>query len=229
MYKILIVEDEQTIAKAMKERLEMWGYSVLCVQDFKDVMGQFIAFDPQLVLLDITLPYFSGYHWCTEIRKQSKVPILFVSSASDNMNMVMAMNMGADDFIAKPFDLNVFVAKIQAWMRRTYAYVGQTHLIECGGVILNLSEASLQYQDHRLELTKNDFKTLQILMENPGEVISRSAIMTRLWESDSFIDDNTLTVNIARLRKKLEEIELKDFILTKKGIGYCLSTGGHKE
>ena len=229
MYKILIVEDEQTIAKTMKERLEMWGYSVLCVQDFKDVMGQFVAFDPQLVLLDITLPYFSGYHWCTEIRKQSKVPILFVSSASDNMNMVMAMNMGADDFIAKPFDLNVFVAKIQAWMRRTYAYVGQTHLIECGGVILNLSEAALQYQEHRLELTKNDFKTLQILMENPGEVISRSAIMTRLWESDSFIDDNTLTVNIARLRKKLEEIDLKDFILTKKGIGYCLSTGGHKE
>ena len=229
MYKILIVEDEQTIAKTMKERLEMWGYSVLCVQDFKDVMGQFVAFDPQLVLLDITLPYFSGYHWCSEIRKQSKVPILFVSSASDNMNMVMAMNMGADDFIAKPFDLNVFVAKIQAWMRRTYAYVGQTHLIECGGVILNLSEAALQYQEHRLELTKNDFKTLQILMENPGEVISRSAIMTRLWESDSFIDDNTLTVNIARLRKKLEEIDLKDFILTKKGIGYCLSTGGHKE
>ena len=229
MYKILIVEDEQTIAKTMKERLEMWGYSVLCVQDFKDVMGQFVAFDPQLVLLDITLPYFSGYHWCSEIRKQSKVPILFVSSASDNMNMVMAMNMGADDFIAKPFDLIVFVAKIQAWMRRTYAYVGQTHLIECGGVILNLSEAALQYQEHRLELTKNDFKTLQILMENPGEVISRSAIMTRLWESDSFIDDNTLTVNIARLRKKLEEIDLKDFILTKKGIGYCLSTGGHKE
>lgn len=229
MYKILIVEDEQTIARTMKERLEMWGYSVLCIQDFKDVMGQYLAFDPQLVLLDISLPYFSGYHWCSEIRKHSKVPILFVSSASDNMNMVMAMNMGADDFIAKPFDLNVFVAKIQAWMRRTYAYVGQTHLIEYEGVILNLSEATLSYKDEKLELTKNDFKTLQILLENPGEIISRSAIMTRLWESDSFIDDNTLTVNITRLRKKLEDIGLKDFIVTKKGIGYCLSGGGLKE
>lgn len=229
MYKILIVEDEQTIARTMKERLEMWGYSVLCVEDFKDVMGQFLAFEPQLVLLDIALPYFSGYHWCAEIRKRSKVPVLFVSSASDNMNMVMAMNMGADDFIAKPFDLNVFVAKIQAWMRRSYAYVGQIHLMEWEGVILNLNDATLMYKANKLELTKNDFKTLQILLENPGEIISRSAIMTRLWESDSFIDDNTLTVNITRLRKKLEEIGLKDFIVTKKGIGYCLSTGGLKE
>lgn len=228
MYKIMIVEDDQTIGKAMAERLEMWDYSVLCLEDFKDVIGQFVAFDPQLVLMDISLPYFSGYHWCAEIRKISKVPILFVSSASDNMNMVMAMNMGADDFIAKPFDLNVFVAKIQAWMRRTYAYVGQTHLIEFEGVILNLSEATLSYNDNKIELTKNDFKTLQILLENPGEIISRSAIMTRLWESDSFIDDNTLTVNITRLRKKLEEIGLKDFIATKKGIGYSLNTGGTK-
>lgn len=228
MYRILIVEDDQTIARAMKERLEMWDYSVCCVQDFKDVVGKFIAYDPQLVLLDIALPYFSGYHWCSEIRKLSNVPILFVSSASDNMNMVMAMNMGADDFIAKPFDLNVFVAKIQAWMRRTYAYVGQSHLIEHEGVILNLNEATLLYKDNKLELTKNDFKTMQILMENPGEIVSRSAIMTRLWESDSFIDDNTLTVNITRLRKKLEEIGLTDFILTKKGIGYCVNTGGLK-
>lgn len=226
MYKIMIVEDDPIIGKAMAERLETWDYSVLCLEDFKDVIGQFVAFDPQLVLMDISLPYFSGYHWCAEIRKISKVPILFVSSASDNMNMVMAMNMGADDFIVKPFDLSVFVAKIQAWMRRTYAYVGQSHLIEFEGVLLNLSEATLLYNEKKIELTKNDFKTLQILLENPGEIVSRSAIMTRLWESDSFIDDNTLTVNIARLRKKLEEIGLKDFIVTKKGIGYSLNRGG---
>jgi two-component system response regulator protein BraR/BceR len=228
MYRIMIVEDEQTIAKIMQNRLEMWDYTVLCVQDFKDVIGQFTEFDPQLVLMDISLPYFSGYHWCSEIRRRSKVPIIFVSSASDNMNMVMAMNMGADDFIAKPFDLNVFVAKIQAWMRRAYAYVGQTNLIEFEGAILNLTDATLSYNDQKIDLTKNDFKTMQILLENPGEVISRSAIMTRLWESDSFIDDNTLTVNIARLRKKLEEIGLTDFILTKKGIGYSVH-GGARE
>lgn len=226
MYRIMIVEDEQTIAKVMQNRLEMWDYTVMCVRDFKDVISQFTEFDPQLVLMDISLPYFSGYHWCSEIRRRSKVPIIFVSSASDNMNMVMAMNMGADDFIAKPFDLNVFVAKIQAWMRRAYAYVGQTNLIEFEGTILNLTDATLCYNEQKIDLTKNDFKTLQVLMENPGEVVSRSAIMTRLWESDSFIDDNTLTVNIARLRKKLEEIGLNDFILTKKGIGYSVHGGG---
>ncbi len=226
MYRIMIVEDEQTIARAMEERLKMWDYDVCCVTDFKEVMTQFVTYDPQLVLLDISLPYYSGYHWCSEIRKHSKVPILFVSSASDNLNMVMAMNMGADDFIAKPFDLNVFVAKIQAWMRRTYAYVGQTNLIEFEGVILNLTEATLHYKDRKIDLTKNDFKTLQILMENPGEIVSRSAIMTRLWESDSFIDDNTLTVNITRLRKKLEDMGLEDFIMTKKGVGYSVQARG---
>ncbi len=154
MYRIMIVEDEQTIAKVMQNRLEMWDYTVMCVQDFKDVIGQFTEFDPQLVLMDISLPYFSGYHWCSEIHRRSKVPIIFVSSASDNMNMVMAMNMGADDFIAKPFDLNVFVAKIQVWMRRAYAYVGQTNLIEFEGTILNLTEATLCYNEQKIELTK---------------------------------------------------------------------------
>ncbi len=224
MYKILVVEDDPIIAQVMQQTLQNWGYQVDCVTDFKGVLNTFIAAEPQLVLLDISLPYYSGFYWCGEIRKVSKVPILFISSAADSMNMVMAMNLGADDFIAKPFDLGVFVAKIQAIMRRTYDYVGQTNFMSYAGVMLNLTDATLRYGDSQIELTKNDFKTLQVLMENPTEIISRSAIMTKLWESDSFIDDNTLTVNMTRLKKKLEEIGLKNFIVTKKGVGYRVNT-----
>lgn len=223
MYKILVVEDDPIIAQVMQQTLQNWGYLVDSVTDFKNVLNTFIAVEPQLVLLDISLPNYSGFFWCGEIRKISKVPILFISSAADSMNMVMAMNLGADDFIAKPFDLGVFVAKIQAIMRRTYDYVGQSTIMSYAGVILNLTDATLRFGDSQIELTKNDFKTLQVLMENPTEIISRSAIMTKLWESDSFIDDNTLTVNMTRLKKKLEDIGLKNFIITKKGVGYRVS------
>lgn len=222
MYKILIVEDDQVIGKTLKDSLKQWGYEAETIDDFKDVMSQFVNYSPDLVLLDISLPFFNGYHWCTEIRKLSKVPIIFISSMSDNMNIVMAINMGGDDFIAKPFDLNVVIAKIQALMRRTYSFGGQLNAIEHKGVILNLSDTSLQYNEEKIELTKNEFKILQVLFEHVGEVISRDVIMTKLWESDSFIDDNTLTVNVARLRKKLANYGLNDFIKTKKGIGYLV-------
>ncbi|MPW27170.1 response regulator [Alkalibaculum sp. M08DMB] len=222
MYKILIIEDDLLIAKSLKKHLCKWDYEVEYVTDFKQVLEQFIEYNPQLVLLDISLPFFSGYHWCTEIRKISKVPIIFISSASDNMNIVMAITMGGDDFLAKPFDLSVITAKVQALVRRSYAFQGQVNVMEHNGVILNLSDATLNYQDKRINLTKNDFKILQILMENSGQVIGRDMIMTRLWESDSFIDDNTLTVNVTRLRKKLEEAGLSNFITTKKGIGYMV-------
>ena len=172
--------------------------------------------------MDISLPFFNGYHWCTEIRKISKVPIIFISSASDNMNIVMAMNMGADDFIAKPFDINVLVAKIQALIRRTYTFSGNTNLIQHGGVIRNVSDASITYEGKKVDLTKNEYKMLQVLMENTGKVVSRDTIMTMLWETDSFIDDNTLTVNMTRLRKKLEDAGVNDFITTKKGLGYMV-------
>lgn len=222
MYKILIVEDDMIIASSVKEYLRTWWMETEVITDFEKVIENFIAFDPQLVLMDITLPFFNGYHWCQEIRKISKVPIIFLSSMSDNMNIVMAINMGGDDFITKPFDLTVLAAKVQAMLRRTYAFQGQTNVLEHNGAILNLSDTTLLYQEKKADLTKNDFKILQILLENAGKVVSREAIMERLWESDSFIDDNTLTVNITRLRKKLEDIGLEGYIATKKGIGYMV-------
>ena len=223
MHKILIVEDDEGIAKSIEKQIKSWNYEAKCVENFQDVLGEFLDFSPQLVLLDISLPFFNGYHWCSEIRKVSKVPIIFISSASDNMNIVMAMNMGADDFIAKPFDLTVLMAKLQAMLRRTYDFSGQTNLIEHKGVILNTNDATVNYQDKKIALTKNDYKILQILMEQKENVVSREDIMMRLWESDSYIDDNTLTVNVTRLRKKLEGIGVQDFIITKKGIGYMIA------
>lgn len=222
LYKILIVEDDMVIAKVINNHLSKWNYEVKYITDFTDVLNEFIEFDPQLVLMDISLPFYNGYHWCSEIRKLSKVPIIFVSSANDNMNIVMAMDIGGDDFIVKPFDLSVLIAKINALIRRTYSFQGQMNFIEKKGVFLNINDASLTFKDEKIELTKNDFKIMQILMENAGKVVSRDKIMISLWESDSFIDDNTLTVNIARLRKKLEEIGINDFIITKKGLGYLV-------
>lgn len=222
MYKILIVEDDFVIANSLKEHLTNWGYSVEYVEKFKDIISTFISYDPQIVLMDISLPFFNGYHWCKEIRKISPVPIVFISSASDNLNIVMAMNMGGDDFITKPFDLSVLTAKIQAVIRRTYSLQGQSNIIEHDGVVLNLGNATLTYEDKKIELTKNDFRILKIFFESIGKVVSRDSIIIRLWEDDNFVDDNTLTVNITRLRKKLEEIGLSDYIKTKKGIGYII-------
>ena len=222
MYKILIVEDDETIAGGLKTHLERWNYQTECMTDFKDVMGKFLEFEPQLVLLDIVLPFFNGFHWCQEIRKISKVPIIFLSSANDNMNIVMAMNMGGDEFIEKPFDLNVVTAKVQAVLRRTYEFRGTADIMEWNGAILNLADATVLYQDQKQELTKNEFKILQMLLENTGKIVSRESIMTRLWDSNEFIDDNTLTVNVARLRKKMEQIGLGGKIITKKGIGYMV-------
>lgn len=222
MYKILIVEDDMIIAESMKNSLCQWNYETEFITDFKDVTAQFVKFDPHLVLLDISLPFFNGYHWCSEIRKISSVPIIFISSMSDNMNVIMAVNMGGDDFIAKPFDLNILVAKVQALLRRTYSFGGKMDIIEHKGIVLNLSSAMLEYENKKIELSKNEFKILQILFENIGKAISRDDIMTRLWESDSYIDDNTLTVNVTRLRKKLADAGICDLVKTKKGIGYFM-------
>ena len=222
MYKILIVEDDRVIADKMKEHLVKWDFEVACVLVFKRVQEEYTAFDPQLVIMDIILPFYNGFHWCTQIRQISSVPILFLSSANDNMNIVMAMNMGGDDFVEKPFDLNVLTAKIQALLRRAYSCTGQLNVLEYRDVILNLNDAAVTFHGERMELTKNDFKILQILMENAGKIVKRDRIMERLWESDEFIDDNTLTVNMTRLRKKLESIGICDFIATKKGIGYVI-------
>ena len=220
MHKIMMIEDDPVIAKTVGETLTSWGMEVYCVEDFQNVMAEFTSFSPQLVLLDISLPFYNGYHWCQEIRRVSQVPVIFLSSAADKMNIIMAVNMGADDFIAKPFDLNILTAKVQAMLRRTYDFGRETNLLEHRGAILDTGSGILNYQGQRIELTRNEWRILQVLMENKGKAVSRDTLMTRLWESDSFIDDNTLTVNVTRLRRKLEEIGLENFIRTKKGVGY---------
>lgn len=222
MYKILIVEDDNVIAEEVKRHLTKWGYEVQGVSDFGNVLSEFTTFAPHLVLMDIGLPFYNGYYWCGEIRKVSQVPLIFISSASDNMNVVMAVNMGGDDFVTKPFELEILSAKIQAILRRTYSFQNQSTILEYKEIILNLSDMSLLYKGKRLELSKNEFRILQILFENGNNIVSRESIMKRLWDNECFVDDNTLTVNMNRLRKRLEEAGLHEFILTKKGVGYQL-------
>ena len=222
MYRIMIVEDDSTIAEALKRYLEGWDYETVIAEDFKNIMAEFTRVEPDLVLLDIGLPFYNGFYWCTQIRQVSDVPIIFISSASDNMNIVMAMNMGGDEFIEKPFDLHVVTAKVQALLRRTYSYRGSASLMEYKGCILNLADATVTYQDRKTDLTKNEFKIFQCLLENAGKIVTRDEIIARLWESDAFIDENTLTVNVARLRKKLAQIGLEEAVVTKKGIGYMV-------
>lgn len=222
MYKLLIVEDDEVIAGSIQQHMESWGYEAVCVDDFREVLQIFVAQNPQLVLMDISLPFYNGYHWCDEIRKISKVPIIFISSASDNMNIVMAVNMGGDDFVAKPFDLNVLQAKVQALLRRTYDFAGDSALMEHKGMIFDTGKGLVTFANARTELTKNEMGILRTLLEHKGRIVTRDKLMEKLWESDSFIDDNTLTVNVARLRKKLEEIGIQDMIKTRKGIGYVV-------
>lgn len=222
MYKIFLVEDDETIAKMVKNHLEKWDYEVRIAQKFDRIMAEFADYEPQLVLMDIGLPFYNGYHWCTQIRKVSNVPVVFLSSAADNMNIVMAVTMGADDFIAKPFDMQVLTVKIQAILRRSYDFAGNSSVLEHKGAMLNISEAELSYEGESLELTKNELKILQTLFENKASIVTRDTLMTKLWESDTYVDENTLSVNVNRLRKKLASISLSDFIITKKGIGYKL-------
>lgn len=222
MYRILIVEDDLGIAMAIKKQIESWDLEARRVEDFRNILAEFSEYAPHLILMDISLPFFNGYHWCSEIRKVSKVPVIFISSASDNMNIIMAVNMGGDDFLAKPFDQSVLMAKIQAVLRRNYDYGGQVTVLEHRGAMLNTSDASLTYQGERVELTKNEYRILQALMEQKGKVVSREKLMEKLWEDDSFVDENTLSVNVNRLRKKLAAAGLCDFIATKVGMGYLV-------
>ena len=223
MYRLLIVEDDRGIAQAIREQAEMWGLEVRCVRNFRNVNAEFAEFDPHIVLLDIALPFYNGFHWCSEIRKVSKVPIIFISSASDNMNIVMAMNMGGDDFIAKPFDRSVLMAKLQAMLRRTYDFAPSVPVLEHRGALLNTGDNTLTYEGDKIPLSKNEYRILLILMESRGKVVSRERLMEQLWESDSFVDENTLSVNVNRLRKKLSASGLEDFITTKFGVGYIIS------
>ena len=226
MHKILLVEDDEVIRQQVKKMLEQWGYEVVLVEDFMEVLSIFVKVEPHLVLMDIGLPLFNGYHWCQEIRKVSKVPIMFLSSRDQAMDIVMAINMGGDDFVTKPFDQNVLLAKIQGLLRRSYEFGKDQSLLEYMGVILNLKAMDLVYQGEVVSLTKKEIQILQVLFDHAGNIVSREDLMKELWNSDFFIDANTLSVYDARLRKKLEAVGLKDFIETKKGVGYGLRHDG---
>lgn len=222
MYKMLIVEDDPTIADEVAAQIAPWGIEAKKADDLRNVMQVFAEFQPHIVLLDISLPFFNGYHWCEQIRAVSKVPVIFISSASDNMNIVMAMNLGADDFVSKPFDMNVLTAKVRALLRRTYDFGASVPLLEHKGAILNTGDGSLSVNGEKISLSKNEYRILLCLMENKGKTVSREKLMERLWQTDQFIDENTLTVNVNRLRKKLDAAGLADFIETKFGVGYIV-------
>lgn len=222
MYRVLLVEDDRGIAEALCAQLGDWGFAVRAVENFRDVTGEFRAFDPQLVLLDLMLPFQSGYHWCAELRKISNVPLMFLSSAADNLNIVTAMNMGADDFIAKPFDLDVLTAKVQALLRRTYDFAAASPVLSHRGAVLQTGDQSLLVDGEKLPLSKNEYRILWTLLQDKGTIVSREKLMEALWQTDSFVDENTLSVNMARLRKKLDGAGLAGFITTKIGAGYLV-------
>lgn len=219
----MIVEDDHTIRDLLGEMLEKWNFEVIKLEEFDHVLEAFLNEKPHLLLLDINLPFFNGFHWCNKIREVSQVPIIFISSRNTAMDMVMAMNMGGDDFIQKPFDTDVLLAKINALLRRSYSYTDtEPNVLEHEGIILNLKDWKLLYGDKSVELTKTEFLILKLLLQNKGSVVNRKKIMRSLWKDENFVDDNTLTVNIARLRKKIDELGKKNFITTKKGEGYII-------
>ena len=222
MYRVYIVEDDKGIAEGIKNCLSAWEMEVRIVSDFHNVMTEIEEFSPHLVIMDITLPFMGGYHWCQEIRKTSSIPIIFISSATDNMNIVMAMNMGADDFIAKPFDQSVLIAKVSALLRRTYDFGKNSSTLTAAGAVLNMNNNTLSYNGTEIDLARNEYRILLTLMENKNKVVSREKLMEALWETDCYVDENTLTVNVGRLRKTLEGVGLKDLIKTKFGVGYIL-------
>jgi DNA-binding response OmpR family regulator len=219
----MIVEDEEKIRNIIKASLEKWGFQVYATDNFNDIFGEFSKENPHLIIMDINLPVCDGFYWCSKIREISKVPVLFLSSRSTNMDIVMAINMGGDDYLTKPFSMEVLTAKINALLRRTYSYVETTmETLDYKGIVLSLKDNTLYHEDKKLELTKNEFKILYILIKKQESIVSREKLMQELWEDENFIDDNTLTVNINRLRKKLKEFGLEDFIKTVKNQGYIV-------
>ena len=222
MYRVFLVEDDPGIARAVCAHLAQWGLETCAAEDFAHVLDELTAFGPQLVLMDISLPFFNGYYWCAQLRKVSSIPVIFISSAAENMNIVMAMNMGADDFIAKPFDLEVLTVKVQALLRRTYDYAASEPVLCHRGAILRPGDQSLLVGEQTLALSKNEYRILWTLLREKGRIVSREKLMEALWQTDSFIDENTLSVNMARLRKKLDSVGLSGFITTKIGAGYLV-------
>ena len=221
LVKILLIEDDQSIFEIVQQRLQQWGFTVKGVKDFQAVMDDYHTFAPNLVMIDIQLPAYDGFHWCREIRAESNVPILFLSSRDHPMDMVMAMQMGADDFVQKPFHMEVLLAKVQALFRRTYDYQEQpTEILRWNGAMIDYDRATVEYNSKQIELTKNELFILKVLLKSSGQIVSRDELMRKLWDDERFVNDNTLTVNVNRLRQRLDEIGLKDVIVTKKGLGY---------
>ncbi len=222
MYKIYLVEDDAALAQALKSAISKWDFEVHCAGNFNDIVGEFQEVEPHIVVMDMMLPFFNGCYWCGQIRRISKVPIVFLSSAADNMNQVMAMSMGADDFIAKPVDTAVLIAKLQAVARRCYEMAEPAAILSHAGVVLDLGGSAVNYEGKTAELTKNEFRILQTLLENKGKIVSRDTLMLKLWQVDSYVEENTLTVNVTRLRKKLGELGVNDLIKTRVGSGYII-------
>lgn len=221
-WKIFLVEDDKVIAEEIERHLNFWNYEIKIAEDFQNIFDDFKNFHPDLVLMDVSLPFYNGYHWCKIIRKNSKVPILFISAADENLNLIMAMDLGADDYLTKPFELELLQIKIRALLRRAYEYI-ETRNIFYKDIRLDCDNMIISRENKEIELTKNEFKILEILLEKPGKVVNRDEIIDKIWQTDSYIDDNTLTVNVMRLRKKLEDINIFELIKTKKGVGYYVS------
>lgn len=220
MFKIFVVDDSKIISEKLKQWLEKWGFEAILVDDFEKVIDIFKKENPDLVVMDIALPYYDGYFWTRKIRDLSNVPIIFLSSKEDTMNKIMAMEMGADDFVSKPFEMDLLLAKIKALLRRTYDYKDNLDRLEHRGLVLDLKSMTVVFSNKSIDLSKNEFKILETLMVNKGKVVSREKLMTSLWSTDIYIDDNTLTVNISRLRKSLAGLGVDNFIKTKQGMGY---------
>ena len=223
MYRIFIVEDDAAIAGVIRRHLEGWGYTVRCAERFDDVLSEFAAFDPHLVLLDISLPFFNGYHWCQEIRRVSKAPILFLTSASDNVNVVMAMQLGGDDLLAKPFDLQVLSAKVQALLRRAYDFGPSSHLLSCGAAVLNVSDGTLDAHGQRVELTYKEYELLRLFLSHPGMAFTRDQLFNEIWGMDYCGETRTVDMHIRTLRQKLGSCG--SMIQTVRNVGYRLEVG----
>lgn len=221
MYKILIIEDDMTLFHEVKERLSQWSFDVYGISDFGNVLQEFTEIKPDLVIVDIQLPKYDGFHWCRNIRTHSNVPIIFLSSRDHPMDMVMAMQLGADDYVQKPFHFDVLIAKIQALLRRVHDYNAEGIILKtwCGATI-DFESNTVTNEDGAVELTKNELFILKTLVERKNKVVTREQLIRALWDDERFISDNTLTVNVNRLRKKLDEIGLGRFIETKVGQGY---------
>lgn len=220
--KILIIEDEKNIALLLSKELEQWGYTTKGIEDFNNIMSEVSEFEPSIILMDITLPYYNGYYWTQKIRQESNVPIIFISSHTEPIDMIQAIQFGADDYITKPIDIAVVRAKIQAILRRTYDYAIETDRLNFNGLSLNLSSARLEGAEFSINLTRTELLILEMLFQSKDQIAKREKIIDHCWQSEDFIDDNTLAVNIARLRKKLATVGLTELIHTKKGIGYYL-------